>query len=46
LKVERKVRADTITSIEQAIVLKQIGRVTRAKYGEVIGLVQKLISTS
>lgn len=46
LKVESKVRADTITSIEQGIVLKQIGRVTRAKYGEVIGLVQKLISTS
>ena len=33
LKVESKVRADTITSIEQRIVLKQIGRVTRSKYG-------------
>jgi mRNA interferase MazF len=44
LKVESKVRADTITSIEQGIVIKQIGRVTRPKYEQVISLLQKLIS--
>lgn len=46
LKVESKVRADTITSIEQRIILKQIGRVTRSKYEQVISLIQKLISVS
>ena len=46
LKVESKVRADTITSIEQEIVLKKIGRVTKPKYRQVIGLVQKLISAA
>ena len=44
LKVDSKVRADTITSIEQEIVLKMIGRVTRPKYRQVVNLVQKLIS--
>ena len=44
LKAESKVRADAITSIEQRIVLKKIGRVTRFKYQEIVGLVEKLIS--
>jgi len=44
LKVESKVRADTITSIEQGLVLKRIGRVGKPKYQQVIGLVQRLIS--
>ena len=43
LKVESRVRADTITSIEQEIVLKKIGRVKKEKYRQVINLVQKLI---
>lgn len=43
LKVESRVRADTITSIEQGIVLKKIGRVAKPKYQQVISLVQKLI---
>jgi len=43
LKVESKVRADTITSIEQQIVLKKIGRVKKEKYHQVVGLIQKLI---
>lgn len=43
LKVESKVRADTITSIEQEIVLKKIGRVKKEKYRQVVSLVQKLI---
>ncbi|MBI2347617.1 MAG: type II toxin-antitoxin system PemK/MazF family toxin [Deltaproteobacteria bacterium] len=43
LKVESKVRADTITSIEQEIVLKKIGRVKKEKYRQVVNLVQKLI---
>ena len=43
LKVESKVRADTITSIEQGIVLKNIGRVKKERYREVVNLVQKLI---
>jgi mRNA-degrading endonuclease toxin of MazEF toxin-antitoxin module len=44
LKVESKVPADTITSIDQSTVLKQIGRVTRTEYEQVISLIQKLIS--
>lgn len=44
LKVENKVRSDTITSIEQEIVLKKIGRVRKEKYRQVINLVQKLIA--
>ena len=43
LKVESKVRADTITSIEQGIVLKNIGRVKKDKYRQVVRLVEKLI---
>ena len=43
LKVESRIRADTITSIEQEIVLKRIGRVKKEKYREVVNLVQKLI---
>ena len=43
LKVESKVRADTITSIEQEIVLKKIGRVRKEKYRQVVNLVQKLV---
>jgi len=43
LKVESKVRSDTITSIEQEIVLKKIGRVRKEKYRQVVNLVQKLI---
>ena len=46
LKIESKVRADTITSIEQRIILKQIGRITRPKYEQVISLIQKLISVT
>jgi mRNA-degrading endonuclease toxin of MazEF toxin-antitoxin module len=46
LKVESKVRADTITSIEREIILKRIGRVARPKYHEVTDLVQKLISAA
>jgi mRNA-degrading endonuclease toxin of MazEF toxin-antitoxin module len=46
LKIESRVRADTITSIEQEIVLKKICRVTRPKYQQVINLVQKLISAA
>ena len=44
LKVESKVRADTITSMEQGIVFKRIGRVAKPKYQQVISLVQRLIS--
>ena len=44
LKVESKVRADTITSVEQEIALKKIGRVAKPKFQQVISLVQKLIS--
>ena len=44
LKVESKVRSDTITSIEQEIVLKKIGRVKKEKYRKVVNLVQKLIA--
>jgi mRNA-degrading endonuclease toxin of MazEF toxin-antitoxin module len=43
LKVDSKVRADTITSIEQEIILKKIGRVRKEKYHQVVNLVQKLI---
>lgn len=43
LKVESKVRSDTITSIEQEIVLKKIGRVKKEKYRRVFNLDQKLI---
>ena len=43
LKVESKIRADTVTSIEQEIVLKRIGRVKKEKYREVVRLVEKLI---
>ncbi len=43
LKVESKVRADTITSIEQEIVLKKIGRVKKEKYRQIVNLIQKLI---
>jgi mRNA-degrading endonuclease toxin of MazEF toxin-antitoxin module len=43
LKVKSRVRADTITSIEQEIILKRIGRVRREKYRQVVNLVQKLI---
>lgn len=43
LKVESKVRSDTITSIEQEIVLKKIGRVKKEKHRRVVNLVQKLI---
>ena len=46
LKIESKVRADTIISIEQRIVIKRIGRVTIPKYQQIIGLVEKLISTA
>ena len=44
LKIESKVRADTITSKEQSIVLKRIGRVAKPKYQQVISLIQRLIS--
>jgi len=44
LKVESKARSDTITSIEQGVVLKRIGRVAKPKYQQIITLVQKLIS--
>ena len=44
LKVESKARSDTITSIEQSVVLKRIGRVVKPKYQQIITLVQKLIS--
>lgn len=43
LKVDSQVRADTITSIEQEIILKKIGRVRKEKYHQVVNLVQKLI---
>lgn len=43
LKVQSKVRADTITSIEQEIVLKKIGQVKKDKYRQVVNLVQELI---
>ena len=43
LKVESKVRADTITSIEQEIVLKKIGRVRNEKYRQLVRLVEELI---
>ena len=43
LKVESKVRADTITSVEQGIILKRIGRVGKPKYQQIIALVQRLI---
>jgi mRNA interferase MazF len=43
LKVESQVRADTITSLEQQIVLKKIGRLRREPYRGVVALVQKLI---
>ena len=43
LKVESKVRSDTITSIEQEIILKKIGRLKKEKYRQVVNLVQKLI---
>jgi mRNA interferase MazF len=46
LKVESKVRADAITSIEQRIILKQIGRVTRSKHEQIISLVHKLIAAT
>ena len=46
LKVESKVRADTITSIEQGIALKKIGRVAKPKYHQIIGFIQKLISVA
>ena len=44
LKVESKVRADTIISIEQRIILKRIGRVSKLKHEQVVTLVYKLIS--
>jgi len=43
LKVESKVRADTITSIERGIVLKKIGRVKKEKYRQIVNLIQELI---
>lgn len=43
LRVESKVRADTITSIDQEIILKKIGRVKKEKYRQIIRLIQKLI---
>jgi mRNA interferase MazF len=43
LKVESQVRADTITSLEQQIVLKRIGRLRKETYRGVIALIQKLI---
>jgi mRNA interferase MazF len=46
LKVESKVRADAIISIEQKIVIKRIGRVANPKYHQIITLVQKLISAA
>ena len=45
LKVESRIRADTITSIEQEIVLKRIGRVKKEKYHEVVRLVGNLIDS-
>jgi mRNA-degrading endonuclease toxin of MazEF toxin-antitoxin module len=42
LRVESKVRADTITSIEQQIVLKKIGKVTKHKYGQIVTVIQRL----
>ena len=44
LKIQSKIRADTMISIEQRIVIKRIGRVAIPKYQEIIDLVQKLIS--
>ena len=46
LKVESKVRADAVISIEQRIVIKRIGRVANPKYQQIITLVQKLISAA
>ena len=43
LKVESQVRADTMTALEQQIVLKKIGRLRRETYRGVVGLIQKLI---
>ena len=37
------VRADTITSLEQQIVLKRIGRLRKETYRGVVALIQKLI---
>ncbi|MBI1995230.1 MAG: type II toxin-antitoxin system PemK/MazF family toxin [Deltaproteobacteria bacterium] len=44
LKIDSEVRADTITAIEQGIILKRIGRVARPKYQQVVALIQRLIS--
>jgi len=44
LKVDSKVRADTVTSVEQGIILKRIGRVGKPKYQQVITLVWRLIA--
>ncbi len=43
LKVESQVRADTITSLEQQIVLKRIGRLRKETYCGVVALILKLI---
>ena len=43
LKIESQVRADTITSLEQQIVLKKIGRLRKATYRGVVALIQQLI---
>ena len=43
LKVESQARADTITSLEQQIVLKRIGRLRKETYRGVVALIQKLI---
>ena len=46
LKVESKVRADAVISIEQRIVIRRIARVAIPKYQQIISLVQKLISVA
>ena len=43
LKVQSQVRADTITSLEQQIVLKRIGRLRKETYREVVVLIERLI---
>lgn len=43
LKVESQVRADTITSLEQQIVLKKIGRLRKETYRGVVAIIEKLI---
>lgn len=43
LKVESQLRADTITSLEQQIVPKSIGRLRKEAYRRVVGRIQTLI---